>query len=94
MRIRLFLLPEKLLLQLVRQRDVLGLGGLVSMLLLLRVDLRIASTAAAGVVVGVLAGPDSGFRDNVYVGSRARSAASVADVGGAWIKCQPCFRDC
>lgn len=45
--------------------------------------LRVAGTAAAGVVVGVLAGADGGFRDEVHVCSRRRSVACVTDVGGA-----------
>ena len=80
----LFLLSEKLLLQLIRQRDILGLGAIMTgRLLLLRVDLCVAGTAAAGVEVGVLAGPYSGLGDDVYVCSRRGSVASVADVSGA-----------
>lgn len=92
----LFLLSKKLLLQLIRQRNVLRLGAIMrmsgGMLLLLRVDLRIASTAAAGVKVAVLAGPGSGFGNDVYVRSCRGSVASVTDVGGAWENknCQPC----
>lgn len=82
---RLFLLAKQLGLELVRERDVRRLGRIDSVALgLLADDLRVASTAATGVVVSVLAGTDGSLGDDVLVLADSGLGACIADVGGTY----------
>ena len=75
-------LPKDLVLELVGQAHG-GDGVTVGRrrLLAIRGQVLVAGATASSVVVGVLARPDGGLRDNVLVRSHFRLDSRVADVG-------------